>query len=65
MHDGDGALETTLGRINDIGVRNLLRGRLKLGEAGRDYFRDVALLVALGNGDGFVELAVLEGAVRR
>src|SRR4029077_706239 len=62
VNDGDGALETALGGVNDVGVRNLLRSRLELGEARGDNLGDVALLVALGNGDGFVEFAVLEGA---
>src|SRR5882762_65135 len=62
MDDGDGALQTALGSVNDVGVRNLLRGRLELGEAGGDNLGDVALLIAFGNGDGFVELAFLEGA---
>src|SRR4029077_12730358 len=61
VDDGDGALETALGGVDDVGVRNLLRGGLKLGEARRHNLGDMALLVALGDGDVFVELAFLEG----
>src|ERR1700687_6147164 len=61
VDDGDGALETALGGVDDVGVRDLLRGGLKLGEAGRHNLGDMALLIALRNGDGFVELAFLEG----
>ena len=60
MDDGDGALETALRGVNDVGIRNLLRSRLKLRETGGDDLGDVALLVAFGNGNGFIELAVLE-----
>ncbi len=62
MDDGDGALETTLGGVDDVGVRNLLRSGLKLGKTGGHDLGDVALFVALGNGNGFVKLAVLESA---
>src|SRR5205807_10319904 len=60
MDDGHGALQAALRRVNDVGVRNLLRSRLELGETRGDHLGDVALLIALGNSDGFVELAVLE-----
>src|SRR4029077_9357377 len=36
VDDGDGALETALGSVNDVGVRNLLRSRLEFGEPGGD-----------------------------
>src|SRR5258708_2012163 len=58
----DRALETALGVVNAVGVRHLLRSGLELREAGGDDLGDVALLVALGNGDGFVKLAVLESS---
>src|SRR6266487_1020163 len=62
VHDGDGALETALGGVDHIGVRYLLRSRLEFGEPGGNDLGNVALLVALGDGDGFVQTAVLEGA---
>src|SRR5690349_20135389 len=60
MDDGNRALETALGSVDDVGIRYLLRSRLKFREAGGDELGDVALLVAFGNRDGFIELAVLE-----
>src|SRR5205814_9907001 len=54
--------KATFGGINYVGVRNLLGSGLELRKAGGDHLGNVALLVALGNGDGFVKLAVLEGA---
>src|SRR5436190_8299962 len=62
MDDGDGTFKATFGGINYVGVRNLLGSGLELRKAGGDHLGNVALLVALGNGDGFVKLAVLEGA---
>jgi len=41
VDDGDGALETALGGVDDVGVRNLLRSRLEFGEAGGDYLGNV------------------------
>jgi len=60
MDDGDGTFKATFGGINYVGVRNLLGSGLELRKAGGDHLGNVALLVALGNGDGFVKLAVLE-----
>src|SRR5208283_26464 len=62
VHDGDGALETAFGGFDDFGLGDLLRGRLELRKTGGDNLGDVALLVALGDGNGFVEFAILEGA---
>ncbi len=62
MNDGDGTLQAALGGFDDFRVGNLLGGGLEFREAGGDNLGDVALLVALGDGDGFVELAILESA---
>ena len=62
VNDGDGAFETALGGFDYFSIRNLLRSRLKFGKAGGDDLGDVALLVALGDGDCFVELAFFQCA---
>src|SRR5713101_1671859 len=60
VHDGHGALQAALGRFDDVRIGNLLRSRLEFGEPGGHHLGDVALLVALGDGDGFVQLAVFQ-----
>src|SRR5690348_3123827 len=62
VNDGDGALKAALGRFYDFGIRHLSRGGLELGESSGHDFGNVALLVALGDGDGFVQLVVLQGS---
>ena len=60
MHDGDRALETPLGGFDDFGVAYLLRCGLKFAEARGNNLGDVAFLVALRDGDRFIQLAILE-----
>ena len=62
MHDGNGALQAALRGFDDFRVGNLLRSRLEFRKTGGDNLGNVALLVALGDSDGFVEFAVLERA---
>src|SRR5208283_3713441 len=62
VNNGDGTLQAALGGFDDFRVRNLLRSGLEFREAGGDNLGDVALLVALGDGDCFIELAILESA---
>ena len=62
MDDGDRALETALGGFDHFFIVHLGRSGLEFGKARGHDLGDVALLVALGDGDGFVELVVLQGA---
>ena len=62
VHDGDGAFEAALGSFDHFFIVDLRGSRLEFGEARRDNLGDVALLVALGDGDRFVELVVLQRA---
>src|SRR6267154_3947163 len=59
VHNGNRALETALGGFDDFGVANLLRSGLKFAEARGNDLRDMALLVALGDGNRFIQLAIL------
>src|SRR5208282_6281169 len=62
VNDGDGALETTLGRFDYVRIRDLLGRGLEFGKAGRHDFGDMALLVPLGDGNRLVQLAFLESS---
>ena len=59
MDDGDRALETALGGFDYFGVAHLLRSGLKFAQARGNDLGDMALLVALGDGNRFIELAIL------
>src|SRR6266481_5544371 len=59
MDDGDGTLETALGGFDNFGVAHLLRSGLKFAQARGNDLGDMALLVALGDGDCFIQLAIL------
>src|SRR5436309_2900253 len=62
VNDSYRALEATLGSFDDVGIGDLLGSGLEFAETRRDNFRDVALLVALCDSDGFVELAIFQRA---
>jgi len=56
VHDSDRALETALGGFDNFGVAHLLRSGLKFAQARGNDLGDMALLVALGDGDRFIQL---------
>ena len=62
VHDRDRAIQAALGGFDHFRVSDLGRCGLEFGKAGGNHLCDVALLVALGDGDGFVEFAFPQGA---
>ena len=66
VHDGFGALESALGRL-DLFARDLRADlvRLEFLQTGHDDLRQVALLEAVGNLYGFVQLAFAQRAGHR
>ena len=57
VHDGDRAVQAALGGFDHFRFGHLRGGGLKFREPRRHYLGDMALLVALGDGDRFVEFA--------
>src|SRR6185437_4834682 len=51
VDNGYGTFEATFGRFNDFFVSHLRGGRLKFRKPGSDNLGDVALLIALGDGN--------------
>ena len=61
MHDGFGPLQGAAGAGNGL-IGRLPGRRAELLQAGGNHFSQMRLLVAVGNLDGFFELAVLQRA---